>query len=191
MNTSGIEALLQKFYEGNTSLQEEKSLREFFQGKDVPVHLKSHQPLFSFYSDEQRQEISDQDFELNLTAQLTEDQDEIPVVQMRPNRNRIMFIAGIAASFLLLIGLVFTFQQDVFRKSLKQAGNPDPEIAYADVSQALMLVSGNLNNGLKQVERLQMVDKAMKNIQLFNKFYQYQTIIINPDEIRNQSIKSR
>ena len=54
-----------------------------------------------------------------------------------------------------------------------------------------MMVSANLNTGLKQVERFRIVDKAMKNMQIFNKFYQYQTIIINPDEILNQSIKSK
>jgi hypothetical protein len=191
MNTSEIETLLDKFYEGNSSLSEEKILREFFQGPDVPAHLEPHQPLFVHYATEMKQGIGNEDFERELTAKLTEKPGERPAIRLQPNRNRFLFISGIAAGILLLIGLFFTFQQDVFKNRLGQAGTTDPAIAYADASEALMLVSGNLNNGLRQVERLQMVDKAMKNVQLFNKFYQYQTIIINPDEISNRSIKSK
>jgi hypothetical protein len=191
MNTNEIEVLLEKYLEGNSSLQEEKILRDFFRGQDVPAHLKSYQLLFNYYSDEQREGIKDQDFEQKLTARLTHEQTETTVVQMHPNRNRLLFITGIAASILLLIGIFYTLQNDVFKKSLDQTGITDTEIAFANASEALMLVSGNLNNGLKQVERLQMVDKAIKDFELFHKFYQYQTIIINPDELVNQSKKSK
>ena len=191
MNTSEIEALLEKYYEGNTSLQEEKILRDFFQGSQVPEHLESHQPLFRFFEDEQKREIRDRDFEQNMTAKFTGEPVETEIVKMYPNRSRFIYVTGIAATVLLLIGLFFTFQHDVFKNSLKQTANPEAEIAYADASQALLLVSANLNTGLRQVGRLQMVGKAMKNMQLFNKFYQVQTIIINPDEIQNQSIKSK
>jgi hypothetical protein len=84
--------------------------------------------------------------------------------------------------------LLFTFQLDVFNR-IGHKGNPTVEIAYTDASEALLLVSGNLNHGLKHVEQLHMVDKAMKNMELFNKFYQYQPVIINPDENTSKSIK--
>jgi hypothetical protein len=189
MNTKGIETLLEKYYEGLTTLQEEKILRDFFQGQEVPAHLKSHQSLFIYCGFEQHHELNDRDFEQKLSRLLSDRPTEIPVIPMKPGRSRLVFITGIAAGVLLLAGLFYTFQQDVFK--LHQSDNPDCEIAYAEASQALMLVSSNLNTGMKQVERLQMVDKAMKNVQLFNKFYQYQTIIINPDENSNQSIKSK
>ncbi|MCX6306070.1 MAG: hypothetical protein NT040_13995 [Bacteroidetes bacterium] len=192
MNTSEIEALLEKFYEGDTSLGEEMILRDYFLGPDVPVHLKPHQPLFECYRDEQLQELGDRDFEHKLTTLFaTEPAAMTPVVQLHPARHRMMFITGIAASIVILVGLFFTFQNEMFKGSLTQQGNAETEIAYADASAALMLVSGNLNHGLKQAERLQMVDRAMKNMQLFNKFYQAQTLIINPDEISNKSIKTK
>ena len=191
MNTSEIEVLLEKFYEGNTSLQEEKILRDFFRGTNVPAHLWSHQSLFNYYIKEQRRKSGDRGFEQKLMTQLTEDPGETPVVHLHPNRNRLLLITGIAASVMLLIGLLFTFQNDVLKRSPKQTGSQDTELAYANASEALMLVSANLNTGIRQMERLQMVDKALKNVQLFNKFYQYQTIIINTDEISNQSIKSK
>jgi hypothetical protein len=190
MNTTEIEVLLEKFFEGNTTLQEEKLLRDFFLNQDVPAHLKSHRTLFAGFVNEQQEEIKDMDFERRLTEILSSDH-PTPVVQLHPNRKRLLFISSIAASILLLAGLFFTFQNDLKKETYTQTGNPGTEIAYADASEALLMVSGNLNNGLKQIEKLQMVDKAMKNMQLFNKFYQVETIIINPDLISNQSIKSK
>ncbi|MDP1621493.1 MAG: hypothetical protein Q8M08_04050 [Bacteroidales bacterium] len=190
MNTGRIEAILKRYYEGNTSLQEEKILRDFFQGQDVPAHLRSHQSMFAYYVEEQRQEINDPEFNNKVMERIAEEQPEQLMIRIHPNRNRMMFIISVAASVLLLAGLFFVFQNDLFNTSLTKNG-PNPEIAYADVSETLMVVSGNLNYGLKHVNRLQMVDKAMKNMQLFGKFYQYQTIIINPDEIVNQSINSK
>jgi hypothetical protein len=191
MTTSEIEALLEKFYEGNTTLREEKSLRDFFHGDNVPEPLKQHQHLFNYFSDEQRVEIADQDFEQKLTVHLAEELSEVPVIRMNNNRGRIAYLTTIAAGVLLLIGLFFTFQKEMFKGSPELSGISNPEVVYADASQALLLVSGNLNHGLHQVEKLQMVDKAMTHMQLFNKFYKYQTIIINPDEILNQSPKSK
>jgi hypothetical protein len=102
-----------------------------------------------------------------------------------------VFATSIAASFLLVIGLFFTLRHDVNNRSLQQTDRQDAALAYANASEALMMVSGNLNNGLKQMEKLQVVEKAFKDFTLFHKFYQYQTLIINPDEISNQSIKSK
>jgi len=191
MNTNEIDDLLGKFYEGNTSLEEEKILRFYFQGSNIPAHLKEQQKLFNYYLDEQRLEFNDRDFNQKMTAQLLSEAFEPAVVPLHPTRQKYIFAFSIAAGVLLLIGLVFTFRADVFNGRLNRSGNPGTQIAYADVSEALMMVSGNLNNGLRQVERLQMVDKALKNVELFNKFYQYQIIIINPDEISDKSIKSK
>ena len=191
MNTKEIEALLLKYYEGSTSLQDEKALRDFFQSDGVPDHLKPHQPLFRFFVTEQTQRINEAGFMKKMAERFIWNPAEMPVKQLKSNRNRFLFITSIAASILLLIGLFLTFQQESFRKSPHEKVTPNPELAYAEASEALMIVSSNLNSGLKEIEQLHRIDKALKNMQLFNKFYKYQTIIINPDEFQNQSIKSK
>ena len=189
MNTSEIEVLLEKYYEGETSLAEEQLLRDFFLQKDVPAHLKSHQPLFTFFARERPKEISSEDFEHSITIKIQAENIGTGVIPAQPKPGRLWYYTGIAATILLLVSLFYTYQHDIFnpRKSNKMTANTT--LAYADANEALRVVSVNLNTGLKQVARLQMVDNAMKKIQIFNKFYQYQTIIINPDENQTQSIK--
>ena len=44
-----IEKLLEKYYEGETTLQEEKYIKEFFSKGDVPQHLQHHVAEFAHY----------------------------------------------------------------------------------------------------------------------------------------------
>jgi HEAT repeats len=53
-----IEALLAKYYEGDTTLDEEKELREFFQGDNIPVHLHSHVGQFRYFEKARREQPS-------------------------------------------------------------------------------------------------------------------------------------
>jgi hypothetical protein len=48
MNTERIDQLLDKYFDGDTSLEEEKELREFFRQDDIPTHLKSCADQFSY-----------------------------------------------------------------------------------------------------------------------------------------------
>ncbi len=188
MNTSEIEVLLVKYYEGNTTLAEEKCLRDFFRGREVPASLKSHQPLFVFFGDEQHREITDPDFNKESTEKL-EQLEVQPGTKRFPGKSRLLYITGIAASFLLLAGIFLAYRYERHDILARKKASFDTELAYNEASQALLMVSSNLNTGIKQINRLQMIDRAMSKVQLFNKFYQYQTIIINPDELQNQSIK--
>jgi hypothetical protein len=86
--------------------------------------------------------------------------------------------------------LVFTYKQDVFnQRGVKN--NVEAELAYAEAREALTILSANFNVGIKQVEHLQRIEKTMNDLQKFNKFYQYQSIIINPDEFHNTSSKPK
>ena len=41
-----IEAILKRYYEGETTIEEEKMLREFFQNQEIPADLESHAAQF-------------------------------------------------------------------------------------------------------------------------------------------------
>ncbi|MEI7499148.1 MAG: hypothetical protein WCK84_01765 [Bacteroidota bacterium] len=191
MNTSEIEVLLEKYYEGNTTLHEEKLLREYFLKADLPETLKSHQKMFGFFAEESHKEIPDPEFDQKITNLISEAHFTVPVKSMNQHRNRFVFITSIAASILILIGLFFTLRHDFLRKETPIQFTANQELAFTEANEALMIFSSNFNAGLKQMEHLNMVNKAMNNLQLFNRFYQYQTIIINPDEIQQQSINSK
>lgn len=45
-----IERLLEKYYNGETSLEEERALKQFFQSGEVPEHLQSHAAQFGYFT---------------------------------------------------------------------------------------------------------------------------------------------
>lgn len=47
-----IEELLNRYFEGETSAAEERELRYFFAGANVPDHLSAYRPLFAYVDEE-------------------------------------------------------------------------------------------------------------------------------------------
>lgn len=48
-----IETLLNKYFEGETTCEEERRLRRFFAEGLVPEHLEVYRPMFAFFEAEQ------------------------------------------------------------------------------------------------------------------------------------------
>ncbi|QRR01127.1 HEAT repeat domain-containing protein [Dyadobacter sandarakinus] len=46
-----IEELLTKYYEGETTVEEERELKRFFQNEPIPMHLQSHAAQFVYFTD--------------------------------------------------------------------------------------------------------------------------------------------
>lgn len=53
-----IEKLLEKYYDGETSLEEERALKQFFQSSEVPEHLQSHAAQFGYFANARKEQPS-------------------------------------------------------------------------------------------------------------------------------------
>ena len=190
MNTREIEDLLARYFEGQTSLEEEHQLRVFFREESVPPHLAAYKGLFSSFAESGKEELDDPDFEGKFLKAIGES----PVIKMYPKRKRLIYITSMAAGFLLLLGLFFTFKQDVFQKVPKNTIS-NPELAYAETQKAILMLCGNFRTGIQQAEKLQAFDKGMEEIQKlrhfndgiqqvkkFSDFYKFQKLVLNPGE---------
>ena len=47
-----IDSLLNKYFEGETSVEEERTLRAYFNQENLPEHLKELAPMFTYIDDE-------------------------------------------------------------------------------------------------------------------------------------------
>ncbi|MDR2954952.1 MAG: hypothetical protein LBV43_07720 [Prevotella sp.] len=77
-----LDKILDKYFEGETSLEEERILREYFLQEDIEEQYKSYIPLFNFFSAERK---------------------EIPVKPKRKRRIPFYVIASVAASIALVM----------------------------------------------------------------------------------------
>ncbi|MEM6966907.1 MAG: hypothetical protein AAF573_19235 [Bacteroidota bacterium] len=168
MDYKNINHLLEKYWEGETSLQEEATLKQYFNQENVATEHRQFTPLFQYLKDEQDVMISD-GFEAKLLAQLEKEQPSAKVRQLSWARG----IQTVAAIGIILLGAFFIFQQE------KQTDNPyhperfagrtnvfiidDPEEseeAMAATKLMLELISGKMKKGS---------DKATKGIVEVNK----------------------
>jgi len=105
MRSQRIEKILVKYFEGETSLSEERMLREFFQQDDVPAHLVELKEQFELYEEESHEELPD-DFNETLFGEI----DKQERGRKHSRRTTIYYISGVAASILILITLFIRFE---------------------------------------------------------------------------------
>ncbi len=188
MTTKEIEALVAKYYEGETSLREEHLLKEYFQGDSVPAHLQEHKAVFGFFSVDAKTIVSP-DFESTL-------QDNIGggrVVTLPSARKRLVWALSLAASIVLIAGLVTIFKLGIFSPAQPYGTITDPQLAYVEARNALYFVSSTFNKGLNKMQgldsfntgynktrQLQNFQTGIDEINKFNQLDNYQPIILNP-----------
>jgi hypothetical protein len=190
MNTGTIEEILERYYEGETSLSEENTLREFFQGDDIPEHLRDHQPLFRYLNRESELtlELPAEQSE-GLIAGISFESDTEQSVSLF--RKRMFYLSGIAAGFLILITLLSVLIRPVSNEQAQGQLFTSSQLAYEQASQALLMVSVGLNTGLDAAEKLRTFDQAMEEIVRINKIYTYQNQFINPERIYEPSTNNQ
>lgn len=102
MDYKYIEQLLERYWQGETTLQEEAILRAFFSQDDVPANLMKYKSLFDCGLQE---ETLDDDFDARILDSIGEDEKE-PKAKVVSWTSRLMplFKAAAVVAILLTIG---------------------------------------------------------------------------------------
>lgn len=144
MALNNIEQVLEKYFEGETSIAEEKTLREYFNSENVAPHLEPHKSLFTYYLHAQKDK-------LNKATHL-------------PSKNNFKTIGiGVAASLFLIIGII-TFWDKPSEKQEDLGSFEDPEIAFIETQKALAMLSKNVNVGIQSMEYINEYEESKKII---------------------------
>ncbi len=100
-----IEELLDKYFNGETSLEEELQLQTFFQGEGIPVNLKAYRSQFKDLkasAEITAETFTEEKLFAKLDAKLKEEKPEAKVVTM--TTNQVWFYRIAAAVALILVG---------------------------------------------------------------------------------------
>lgn len=166
MKVNEVEDLLARYYNGDTSEAEEKELKRFFAGEDVPSHLLADKEFFLQLTACPEQEVP-QGLEAKLSNLIDEwDAHEKRVQKVnKPKRViRLQWMASIAASLLILFS-VGMYVCDSQATSTPEDTCATPEEAYAQAQKALVMLSASLNKGMEEVETVQKTtNKIRENV---------------------------
>ena len=72
MDYKYIEQLLERYWSGETSLEEENILRAFFSQKDIPASLLPYRDIFVYQAVSKSEEVLDSDFDDKILALIDE-----------------------------------------------------------------------------------------------------------------------
>jgi hypothetical protein len=178
MNFEHLKSLLDKYFEGETTLEEEQLLLTYFNSTDIDSRLQQYQPLFQFFKAEKAIEMQVSEGSIRVVAYpKLEAQNPKPLKILRGGN---LWLKGMAAMLILTVGSFFLIKTLYKPKDLGLAENnriviydenDDPEKAFEEVQAALKLVSKKMRKGengakagMKKVKKAtDEVHKILKN----------------------------
>jgi uncharacterized protein HemX len=151
-----IDQLLEKYWEGETTLEEERALKHYFSGENIEARFQYAVPFFKALRAEQSVVM------------------QTPPIALRVVKKPTPWIRWAAAAALLgILSLtgwhaVQQYRQEKEMAAIQQKLNTDtfetPEQAAAEIKAALALVSSKLNKGKRQM------NKGLKKMEQMDKY---------------------
>jgi hypothetical protein len=121
-----IEQLLEKYDNGETTLQEEQQLKDYFSQETVAPHLEVYQPMFTYFLHTQQEQFT-------------------KAIPLKPKKtNNLYKWISVAAIAVLMFGIYIT--SDTQGKGM----TPEQELAYNQTKEAFNLLASNFNKGTQQ-----------------------------------------
>jgi len=165
--------MLDRFYLGETTREEEKMLYEYFSSQRVPEELLPDKELFQTIGSGEQDVHVPKDLNQKIISSI----DQVERKATRTRRISIFSLSGLAAGLLIMIAVyLFYIRTD---SSPLMASNQlldtyeNPMDAYEEAKRTLAFVSAKLNNGTSELEYVQKhVSKTadpLKSLSKFNK----------------------
>ena len=149
MELDKIENILEKYFQGETSIAEEKELKEYFSSPNVAQHLEQYKPMFGYFSQ-------------------VKEQKSTQTIPLKTNKRNVAWLS-IAASVVVLLGMgtfYYVSQKNtapvVAQSELGTYDNP--EKAFAETQKALALLSNNVNVGIESVQYIKEYEQSKNKI---------------------------
>ncbi len=147
MEFNKMEALLEKYFEGETSIAEENELKNYFSSPDAASHLEQYRPLFGYFAEAKEEKL----------------------------KNNVLFVSkktkaawlSIAASMAVLVGAgtyIYFNNANPVKENMELGTYDDPKEAFEATQEALTMLSKNVNAGIEGVQYLQVYQVTKERV---------------------------
>jgi len=157
MDSKHIEQLLEKYWNCDTSLEEEQQLREYFRGH-VPESMKEVAQVFQYFDSQQKEQVNP---EFDAVVKKKIRQPEGKVVRLFQN------YARIAAGLLVVVAATYFVRQEVRKAYPPEIADTysDPKLALEETKKALMMISKGFNKAQREANKIKAFNEAEVKIQ--------------------------
>ena len=151
MDYKYIDQLLERYWRGKTSLQEEEILRMFFSQEDISAALLPYRDLFVYEQNEKEMEKLGDDFDQRILGMIQEDEPvKARVITMR-HRLMPLFKAAAVVAILLTLGnaMQAAFSDSDVRQVTSSAAAVEHSRKGLSVAKADSVVSDTLQHKME------------------------------------------
>jgi hypothetical protein len=163
MKEEELKKLIEKYYNGECTDDEEITLRDYFRQIEIPAGYETEKEIFGYYS--QTGEIIEPSlgFEDRILSGIDSYEKNIRTLKIR---KFIFPLISTAAALLILAGSYFFFSH----KTEVRDTFTDPKLAYAETMKILLDVSSQLSRGNQALEPVGKLNKmTFKSFESINK----------------------
>jgi hypothetical protein len=160
MDFNKIDDLLKRYWNCETSLEEEKQLRDYFGGANIPEQWKDTAALFRYFEESKKKSLNDLAFEGQVLH-------KIHVPKQGKVAKLILNTMKIAAGLTVVI-LAGWFIRTEIRETTPQAvvdTYDDPKVAFEETKKALLMISKSFGTAEEQTRKINMFNEAQEQIQ--------------------------
>lgn len=150
MELDRIEKLVARYFEAETSIAEEKELKNYFASPNVAPALEHYKPLFGYV----------------VQAKQEQFKATLPLLQkFRDKKRKSVVWLSVAASVVVLLGVsLFTYNEYNQPKQQDLGTIDDPEEAFRVTQKALAMISGHVNTGIESMHYLNEYEQSKNKI---------------------------
>jgi hypothetical protein len=163
MDSKEVGQLLEKYWNCETSLEEEQVLRSYFKSPNVPDQLKDAAELFRFFENERQRSLTTE-FDDNVMRSVKKTERQTKVISMV----RWVQVARIAAGILVMVAAGYFVRNEVMKsKDQSQVLTDtfsDPKDALEETKKALMLISKSFGKAREGAGKINMINEAEQKI---------------------------
>jgi hypothetical protein len=161
MDSKHIEALLEKYWNAETTLEQEQELREFFKGSEVPENLNEAATLFRYFEEEKSKKLNE-----NFDADVTKKVQQRQGGKIIPMTNWFQ-IARVAAGIVVVVAAVYLTGAEIRKRTPKEIADTesDPKLAFEETKKALMMISKNFHKAQREASMINLLNEAEQTIQ--------------------------
>lgn len=152
MVLNNIEKLIKKYDNGETTLQEEQQLKDYFSQEIVAPHLEMYTPMFAYFTKNSKEQFN-REVLLNIA----------PLKTKKTIGYKWLSVAAVGL-------LMFGFFYNSYINETDEFTETEKELAYQQVKESLEFVSKQFNKGTEKVGYLDAIKTASNKVNYFKEF---------------------
>ena len=162
MDSNRLKELLGRYWNGESTLEEEQQLRDHFSTSEIPEELKETAALFKYFEQSKKKSLTDISFDRTIVEKIHK-----PAAAKGRVASIVFNAMKIAAGIAVLMVAIWFVRTEVRQSTPQEVVDTydDPKMAFEETKKALLMISKSFGSAEKQAKKINMFNDAKEEIQ--------------------------